>query len=373
MKKLLGIFIITITFVACSSKNQKEVIRPVQVFKIIENENYIIRTYPANTIPANKTNLSFKISGPIEKINVEVGSFVNKDDILAKMDKRDYILNLKSFENKSLATKNVYEASLAISENTESQFLRIKKLYESKTIPKKIYEEALAQKKSASSSSLAALANYQASKQAVENCKNHIIDSNLKAPFSGYITNKFLGEGAVASPGIPVVALASNTDNKVRINLSEEDLNELSNLEKSIFIYNSKNYPLTIETASKIKGFGNISYPATFISKNKTLSLPSNVNGSVKLYIKKKNLNGTAIPIESIFDKDNKTNVWIYENGIVNLKEINVIEPLNSHLVLVNGLKINDQIITKGIHQLSKNEKVKILKTFSKTNIGEML
>lgn len=373
MKKMLIIFLMMTIFIGCFNKNKKEIVRPVEVFKIVGNENYIIHTYPANTIPSQKTNLSFKIPGPILRINVEVGSFVNKGDIIATMDKRDYLLNLKAFENKSLATKNFYEASLAIAKNTEFQFLRIEKLYKSKTIPKKTYDEVLAKKKSASSSSLAALANYEASKQAIESCKNHIIDSNLKAPFDGYITNKFLGEGAVVAPGIPVVSLSSSNKSKVRINLSENDLSNLSSLIKSIFIYNSQSYLLTIEAASKIKGFGNISYPITFITKDKNLSLPSNIDGTVKLYLKKNTPKGIAIPIESIFEKDNKINVWVYKNSIVDLKEINIIEPLNNNLVLVTGLKINDQIITKGIHQLSKNQKVKILKTFSKTNIGKML
>ncbi|MDP0493008.1 MAG: hypothetical protein Q7K48_01645 [Fusobacterium sp. JB021] len=40
---------------------------------------------------------------------------------------------------------------------------------------------------------------------------------------------------------------------------------------------------------------------------------------------------------------------------------------------MVSGLKPKDKIVTRGVHQLSNNEKVKVLKTFSKTNVGKIL
>lgn len=373
MKKILIIFFTSIIFLGCVNKQKENFIQPVEIFQIKENEKNIILTYPGVTIPSKEANLAFKIPGPIVKINVEIGSFVKKGEIIASIDKRDYLLNLEAFKNKSIATKNVYEASLAIAKNSNSQFKRVEELYKNKTLPKKTYEEALAQKKSTSSASLAALANYQASKQAVENCKNHIIDADLKAPFSGYITQKFIGEGGIAAPGIPVFSLVSIDKSKVRINLSEEDLNKLDSLKNSNFIYKENNYPLILETASKIKSFGNLSYPLIFKIKDDNISLPSDVNGTVELYLENKNEISSKIPVEAIFEKNNTTNVWIYKEGVVNLKEIKLIRPLNNNLILVAGLSPNDKIVTKGVHQLSNNEKVKALETFSKTNVGKIL
>lgn len=373
MKKILIVFFTSLTFIGCFNEDKKEVIRPVEIFQVTKNERDMVLTYPGITIPSKETNLAFKIPGPILKINVEIGSFVKKGDIIASMDKRDYLLNLKAFENKSIATKNFYEASLAIAKNSESQFQRVEKLYKNKALPKKIYEEALAKKKSTSSSSLAALANYQASKQAVENCKNHILDADLIAPFTGYITKKFIGEGGVAAPGVPVFSIASIDKSKIRINMSEKDLSDLDRLKSSTFIYKSTSYPISLETASKIKSFGNISYPLTFKIKDEAISLPSDVDGTVKLYLEKKDSFGTIIPIESVFEKNNTTNVWLYKDGIVILKEIKLIQPLNNNLILVSGLNQKDKIVTKGVHQLSNNEKVKVLKTFSKTNVGKVL
>jgi len=373
MKKILIVFFTSILFIGCFNKHKEEFIPPVEIFQVQENEKNIILTYPGITIPSKEANLAFKIPGPVLKINVEIGSFVKKGEIIASMDKRDYLLNLKAFENKSIATRNVYEASLAIAKNSDSQFKRVEKLYNNKSLPKKTYEEALAQKKSTSSASLAALANYQASKQAVENCKNHIIDADLKAPFSGYITKKFIGEGGIAAPGIPVFSLASIEKSKIRINITEEDLNKLNTLKSSTFIYKSNNYPLILETASKIKSFGNLSYPLIFKTKDENTSLPSDVNGTVKIYLEKNNKVGITIPIEAIFEKNNTPNVWIYDNGVVTLKEIKLIRPLDNNLILVSGLKPKDKIVTRGVHQLSNNEKVKVLKTFSKTNVGKIL
>ena len=84
----------------------------------------------------NESILSFKVAGPIKKMNVEIGSFVKKGDIIAIMDTRDYEVQLKAFE-KSKVAKNAYEASKAVAEKLKSNLKRVETLYKEKAIPKK--------------------------------------------------------------------------------------------------------------------------------------------------------------------------------------------------------------------------------------------
>ena len=65
------------------------------------------------------------------------------------MDKRDYEVQLKAFENKSKVAKGAYESAKAVAENARKQYQRVETLYKEKAIPKKSYDEALAGVKSA--------------------------------------------------------------------------------------------------------------------------------------------------------------------------------------------------------------------------------
>lgn len=373
MKKILIVLFTLILFSGCSKEKSEDNLRPVEIFKIENFEDYKTYSFPAITVPEKETNLSFKIPGPIVKINVDIGSFVQKGDVLALMDKRDFQVKLKTFESQSLAAKNFYEASVAVANNAKSQFARVEKLYKNKNIPKKSYEEAIAKRDSAISSSFAALSTYEASRQLVENAKNNIDDTSLKAPFSGYITKKFYDEGANLAPGLPLFSLTSDKNNKVRINVSDKIIDEIKNIKKATFTYNDKTYSLKLENASQIKGFGNIAYPITFKILDENTLPPSDIDGEVKLYFKTNNLKGFKIPINSIFEKNQKTSVWIYKDEQVSSREIKVLELIDEGFILVDGLNMGEQIVTKGIHQLSENEKVTVLKAFSKTNVGNIL
>lgn len=370
--KLKLIPIILMLLIAGCGKEEKITIRPVMtetVKEIPENLNY---EYPGIVSSEKESTLAFKIAGPIEKLNVEVGTFVKAGDVIAEMDKRDYNINLKAFENKVYAAKNGYEAAKAVAENAKKQFQRIEKLYKEKAIPKKTYDEVLANKESAAAGELAKFALYQEALQGLENCKNQLEDTDLKAPYDGYINKKFSDAGTVVAPGYPVVSISSIGKTKITIGVSEKDLANLYIGLKAEFLYKNNIYPIEISEIGRVKGTGNLSYPVTFKFLDEN-NIPIDSEGIVKLKFKNNLENGVLISAESIFERNGVPKVWIYENESVSEKNINLIKPYSEGKVLVTGLKNNQKIVSKGVHELSNGQKVKVLESFSTTNIGEVL
>ena len=105
MKLKFVIVMLGVLLFGCE-KQVEEIIRPVETTTVSPLPERLYFEYPAIVTAKNESILSFKVAGPIEKISVDVGSFVKKGEVIAQLDKRDYEVQLKSFESKSKVVKN---------------------------------------------------------------------------------------------------------------------------------------------------------------------------------------------------------------------------------------------------------------------------
>lgn len=371
MRLRIVILMLGVLLMGCE-KEVKEIVRPVQTITVTSLPQKLYYEYPAIVTAGNESILSFKVAGPIEKMEVEIGSFVKKGDVIAKMDTRDYEVQLKAFENKSKVAKNAYEASKAVAENARKQYKRVETLYKEKAIPKKNYDEALAGLKAASAGELATFSQYQEALQGVENCKNQLKDTVLKAPYDGYINKKFADEGNVVKGGIPVVAIASTGEKQVKISVSERDIKNIEN-GTGEFILNNQKYKLKVAEIGKAKNIGKLTYPVVFNFEEKNPNLLIDSMGIVKLASDTEGRKELILPVESIFEKDGKSRVWIYNNGEVTSKEIVMIAPYDNGKVIVEGVNIGEKVVTRGVHELSEGQKVNELQPFTDSNVGNVL
>lgn len=371
MKVKVIMLMLGILLVGCE-KEVKEIIRPVETVTISSLPKELYYEYPGVVSSGNESILAFKVAGPIKKMNVEIGSFVKKDEIIAEMDTRDYEVQLKAFENKSKVAKNAYEASKAVAENAKKQFERVETLYKEKAIPKKSYDDALAGLKSATAGELAMFSQYQEALQGVENCKNQLKDTKLKAPYDGYINKKFADEGSVVAGGIPVVAISSVDKKQVKISVSERDIKGIEK-GKGEFIIDNKHYPLKVEEIGKVKNIGKMTYPVTFNFEGEEPQLLVDSVGIVRVACDTNQREEVIVPIEAVFERDGKTRVWIYKDGKVLSKEIVIVAPYNNGKVIIDGVTIGEKIVTKGVHELSEEQRVKELQPFTDTNVGKVL
>lgn len=371
MKLKFLLLILSICIVGCG-KEKETIIRPVETITAKMSVENIKSQYPAVVAPEKEALLSFRVAGPVEEFNVEIGSFVSSGSVIAKLDERDYNLQLEAFKNKELAGKNSYEATKAVAENARKQFVRVETLYREKAIPKKSYDEVLAGVKASKAKELATFAVYQEAMQGRINCENQLKDTSLVAPYDGYIKKKFVDVGSVVGAGIPVVSIASVGNHKIKINISENDLEKFNDVKEANFVYNDKKYPLKLEEVGQVKGATNTTYPVTFsfIEEN---NIPIDSQGSVDVTFAEEGKNGILVPCEALFEKDEKVNIWIYKEGQVTSKEVKIIRPYYDGQVIISGASSGEKIVTKGVHELSEGQKVNLLEPFSKTNVGEVL
>ncbi|MEG0300219.1 efflux RND transporter periplasmic adaptor subunit [Cetobacterium sp.] len=356
MKKWICLILSFMLF-SCEKK-PKELIRPVVVKTIQKSPEEIDYEYLGVVIPKKESSIAFRVSGPVKKMDLNIGDYVKEGDLISKIDDRDYIVQLEMAEKKVSAAKNMYLVATAISENANLQFKRVKKLYYEKAISKKIYEETLSKMKAAASSELASLSQYEAALEGVKNAKNQLSDTTLVSPFSGYISKIYFDEGSVIGAGIPIVTLSSQDKNRVKINVSDLDLDKIEKMKKAEFLIGEKKFMLKKLVASRVKGINEVAYPVIFNFLEENV-LTSDLEGIVKITLENDIKGRNLIPLEAIFGDKEKMYVWVLKDGKVMKKEIKNIQVYDLKNVLGEGVLEGERVVTKGVNELSEGQSVK--------------
>ena len=180
----LNLFVISIIF---SSE-----LFSLEILEVKMMDSYkITREFPGKLLPAQQSNLAFEIPGKINIINVDIGDAVKKGQILAELDNREATAQLKQAKAK-------YDLAVQI-------LNRYKDLRSEGHI-------SIQDLDNANSEELIAKSQYEFYKVKLEQTK-------LRAPFDGYIQNRFLDTGSVINGGVPIIEILDSTIVKAHVSI----------------------------------------------------------------------------------------------------------------------------------------------------------
>lgn len=227
----------------------KKLVIALVVIAVVGLGFYLIKNYRENAIyrnpafasgngrlEATEVNVSAKLAGKIDKILVEEGDYVKKEQKLVQMQ----INTLKADLAQNLAMIKVKEAELASAKalvlqkesnykNAESRYKREKTLWEKKATSQQVfenaealYESAKAEVEAAKAKVTQAEAEIQAEKANAARTQADIDDSSLLAPLDGRIQYKISEVGEVLNAGGKVLNMVDLTDVYMTFFLPEE-------------------------------------------------------------------------------------------------------------------------------------------------------
>lgn len=371
--KLIIWGVLLISLASCGKKEEKgERISPVKLLEIKENSQGEERVFNGSIIPEKESVLAFKVPGKIEKILVKEGTPVKKGDVLAQLEKEDYKIGLRVYQKKYEGALENYRAHEAIAENAELQFERIEKLYGEKATTKKIYDEVQGKYRSAVAAKKGSLALLEEAGAGVENSRNRLEDTVLRAPYDAYVGNVLGEEGSVVNGGTPVLALFSEKSYRVSMGVSEKELPFLLDSKEIFFLQGEKKYPLTIKETGKKPNLSNLSYPV-ILEFSQAGDFLNGSQGKVVVRGRDNSSGGIKIPLEAIFENNGKK-VWIYKDGIALSREIEIEKTgENGEVIVKSGLVSGEKIVVAGTAFLYEGEKIKPIPQFSESNPGKIL
>lgn len=336
----------------CSgNKEQKaDYTKYVKAIEVKSGTNNITNTFSGKVEEIKDVQLSFRVGGPINKLSVDEGDYINKGDIIAEIDERDYLINF----NKAKANYS----------QVKSEFKRYKELYKINKICANNFEKFETA--------------FLMAENAYKNAENALNDTKLKAPFSGYIFKKQVDNFETVSPGMPIVSIIDMSKMEISIHLSDSQLEKLERLEKAncnIQGAEVNNIPVKLKSVNK-KSNGADLYEVKFILNNSNNAIRPGMAANVVIEYGNNNGRNPLLPIQSVFSKNNNSYVWIYNTTTSIVKKQKVkIGNLNNNgrIEIISGIKEGDMVISAGVHSLTDNQKVQLIKKKAKTNIGGLL
>lgn len=161
----------------------------------------------------NAANLSTRVMGFVNKIHVKVGDNVQKGQLLLSINNND--LQAKAAQ----VNASITEATAAFT-NAEKDYKRFQSLFKDNSASQKELDDMTARYEMA-----------KARLEAAEQMKNEIdaqFDyTNIRAPFSGVVTNTFIDEGTMANPGMPLIGIESPGIFEVEAMVPESEISQI--------------------------------------------------------------------------------------------------------------------------------------------------
>jgi len=125
--KLIGcFFFIFLIFLQGCEKEQvaeKKVVRPIKAMMVTDAVQFRQRKFPGTAKATQEIDLSFRVSGPLITLPVDIGDEVSTGDVVARIDPRDYEVRLRSAQGE-------LNEAMAIVKRAEADYKRIKSIFE---------------------------------------------------------------------------------------------------------------------------------------------------------------------------------------------------------------------------------------------------
>jgi RND family efflux transporter MFP subunit len=180
-------------------------------------------------IPNNSVDVSSRFESRLVELDVEVGDFVKKGQVLARLDTRSLQQQLAAARatlQGSRAEEQAASLALAEAREKKGRYFTPRSLelgvYSQEELAKVRYEESTA------SARLQAARAQSLERQAqVTELKENLDDATLVAPFDGVVASRLISPGSRIAPGQPVLRLLGTGGWKVRFAIPEEEAREL--------------------------------------------------------------------------------------------------------------------------------------------------
>lgn len=306
---------------------------PVTAY-IVSYETLNNKIFSTGTVLANEeVELRSEISGKIVQILFTEGRYVSKGDLLVKINDSDLQAELRKAESK-----------VKLMEDRES---RQKQLAQNQMISKEEYESTLNE--------------LQASKAEFDLIKAQIDKTEIRAPFNGVVGLREVSEGSFVTTTNVIARFQNLLNLKVDFSIPQRYAPEVKigdelqfNLSGNENVFKANVYAIEPKIDQSTR---TLRIRAICRGNNKGLFPGAFVNVELNL---KETEQAILIPTVAIVPDLKGQSVYLYEDGLVSPRKVEVGFREENRVQVILGLEEGDTVITSGILQIRPGAKVKI-------------
>ena len=300
----------------------------IEVLEVKILDSYsITKTFPGKLLPIEQSELAFEIPGKIKNIYVDIGDYVNKGDILAKLDDRESNAQLNQAKAKYDLSKQVLDR----------------------------FEDLRAQGHISIQDLDKARSDFIIAESQYEFFKVKLEQTNIISPFNGVIQNRFLDTGTVINSGIPILEIIDSNYVEAHISVPVIYLSEMQLGQEYDFEFNGKIIKATFSKLAPMSPGGSDSRLAIF--KFSDFFSPGSI-ANLQIKITQK-LRGTWVPLKSLSQSEQGLwSVYTIEDNVVVKDLVEIIYFENNYAYVSGTLKDNDLIVLGGAAKIIEGKKI---------------
>lgn len=359
MKTIFTIILnVSVLFLAsCSSKETKKTVVdnspviPVKIEKVAGNTNNPFITASGKVQATNSAELSTRMMGYVTKTYVKVGDKVRKGQLLISINNTD--LQAK----KAQVEANIIKAEAGF-KNAEKNYIRFKNLFAESSVSQKEMDDMTANYNMAK-------ASLDAVKQMKKEVNAQFVYANIRAPFSGIVTNKFIKKGDMANPGMPLISVEGKGGFEVVAMVPESEISKIKKGISTDVIIKSLNKTIqgkVVEVSTSAKNTGG--QYLVKIDLNKTnVNILSGMFTTVQFPVEKteKSSNIVLIPTSSLVQKGDLKGLYtVSKNNTALLRWLRLGRSFGDKIEVLSGLSSDENYIVSADGKLYNGAKVAV-------------
>jgi RND family efflux transporter MFP subunit len=286
--------------------------------------------FPGKILPLNYSKLAFEIPGKIQQVKIDIGDAVKKGEILAALDPSEMQANL-----------NQAQARFDLAEQALKRFkdLKLKGFISNQELDRANSEFLIA-------------------KAQVDLYSVKLEQTFIRAPFDGYIQNRFLDSGTVISPGAPILEIIDSTIVEAHVSVPSIIIEGLNEGESYNFLIDKEIFPAQLKRYTKMSSQGSDNRLCIF--EFNTFINPGSV--SYLQLQQEKSIIGAWVPLKSL--SQGTQGLWnLYtvlkdgNNQFKVAKEIVELIHVEGDNAYVTGtISTGDMVVSGGAEKVIENE-----------------
>jgi membrane fusion protein (multidrug efflux system) len=329
---------------SCSQKKEKENGKSVSVVTTRVSLSPLngSQTYSATIEEMAGTSLSLPLGGTMKTVAIEEGQMVRRGQLIAVAD--------------GTSQKNGYQMAVAATRQAQDAlrqaqdaYQRMKLLHDNGSLPEIQWVDI--QTKLSQAEGMVKQA-----KSAELIARKGLTDTQLFAPFDGYISQKSAEVGQNMLPGQPIAKLVKIDKVKVKMAVPESEIAGIHQGDRivgTVAALGDRTFEGMVNEKAVSANVLSRSYEVTAVVDNpRHLLLPGMV---CKATVGRKNgRTGIAVPADVVqIDEQNRTFVWVAVQGKARKTYINFLETVGNNIVVGSGLYEGDLLIVQGQQKVS--------------------
>ncbi len=363
---LLALLLAAATLVACSRADtapakgtpatQAETPRPVRTVRLAPRAAEDALILPAEVRPRLEQRLGFRVGGKIAQRLVDVGQKVKVGQVLAVMDAADVTPAIA-------AQRAQVEAARTDEALQQAELARVRELRDKGFLSGAALErqEALTQ---------AAAARHAAARSQLDLVSNGLAFQTLRADRAGVVVGIDAEVGSVVAAGQPVVRMAVVGDKEFVIAVPERSVAALTKASAILAVADAvpgKVYHARLRELAPSADTASRTYAARLTIVDADTALNWGMSATVRVALG--DTPTLVVPDASLYTRDATPRVWVVDEATSTVQPMAVTlgASRDDGVVVTQGLKGGELVVTAGANLLQPGQKVRLLEPDKRT------